>query len=225
MKKIKKALSVSLLMLGLVSIGAGAGSMAKNVNVDPITARAELYPDWTCTVDKLGASDESTSSVIYGEVLEGAVDELDDESLFTLHDGSGIGFALNGEAFTPAKVVVPAENVVYIDLGFEAQAGDVVTVNGSYSNEDWEMTITFNNCALEFDGSAWAAKGETPDVPDEPEGYTTYTLGKLALHVNSSIGGASGLNDQLYLQRVGGEALPVEDWSVLFTYESKAIFI
>ena len=50
--------------------------------------------------------------------------------------------------------------------------------------------------------------------------YTTYNIGALVLHANSSVGGASNLNNILYLQRADGEALPVLNWNVVFTYES-----
>ena len=56
-------------MLGLVSVGAGAGFVAKNAVVEPVAARAEIYPDWTCAVNKISATSDSTSSVIYGEVV------------------------------------------------------------------------------------------------------------------------------------------------------------
>ena len=214
MKKIKKTLSVTLLMLGLVSVGAGAGFVAKNAVVEPVAARAEIYPDWTCAVNKISATSDSTSSVIYGEVVDGAVDEIDEETLFTLHEGSGAGFALNGEAFTPVSVMAPATNVVRIDLGFEAQAGDVVTVSGAFSNADWEMTIEFNNCALQFDGSAWVAVGgsETPDVPEVNDNVSD--LGAVA---SAAVGSTT---NQVYLAFASGVALPIDSWDYAFSYVS-----
>ena len=214
MKKIKKTLSVTLLMLGLVSVGAGAGFVAKNAVVEPVAARAEIYPDWTCAVNKISATSDSTSSVIYGEVVDGAVDEIDEETLFTLHEGSGAGFALNGEAFTPVSVMAPATNVVRIDLGFEAQAGDVVTVSGAFSNADWEMTIEFNNCALQFDGSAWVAVGgsETPDVPEVND-----NVSDLGAVTSATVGSTT---NQVYLAFASGVALPIDSWDYAFSYVS-----
>ncbi|MBR2321101.1 MAG: hypothetical protein IKA57_03080, partial [Clostridia bacterium] len=219
MKKIKKTLSVTLLMLGLVSIGAGAGVATNSVNVDPITANAELYPDWTCALDELNAIGTSTSGDIYVEAA-GEVYQLGAEFPFTLHEDGREGFALNGAAFTPELLEVSNDNEIHIKLGFEAQAGDVLTVNGAFSNDDAWMTIEFNNCALVFDGSDWVAQGDAPVTPEVPDGYTTHTIGKLTFHVNSTIGPASGLNNQLYLQREDGEALPIQDWGVFFTHES-----
>ncbi len=52
-----------------------------------------------------------------------------------------------------------------------------------------------------------------------------YQLGALELHVNSTVGPAKEQNDALYLQKIGGENLPVMDWEIAFTYVSGTGFM
>ena len=68
-------------------------------------------------------------------------------------------------------------------------------------------------------GVAIATQPEVSQVTASAE-TTVYEIGSLDLHVNSSVGGAAGANNQLYLKRADGGELPVQDWSILFTHES-----
>jgi hypothetical protein len=158
--------------------------------------------------------------LIYGEVLEGDVLDLDSEGdFFELQEGTGVGFALNGTPLTSVTMDQPYGALLRIDLGVEASEGDVLTINGTYSNDDWGMTIVFNNCSLKYTGSAWVAgtsgSEEEPD-DDVPEGYTKYELGGLDLHNNSAFGAAAAQHDAIYLKRADGGELPVQSWEVMF---------
>ena len=53
-----------------------------------------------------------------------------------------------------------------------------------------------------------------------------HNIGALQLHVNSqSFGGAGKANNQLYLQRADGEALPFMSWDYLFTADTDGYFL
>ncbi|MBQ8725966.1 MAG: hypothetical protein IJY84_02555, partial [Clostridia bacterium] len=88
--------------------------------------------------------------------------------------------------------------------------GDVVSIGGVFVNEDLAIRYTIPESKFTWTGSEW----------EEYVEYTIHNLGALELHVNSSVGGASGSNNVLYLQRADGAALPVLDWDHGFTYES-----
>ena len=125
---------------------------------------------------------------------------------------TGNGFMLNGEAVSGAYIK-PIGTQLYVDVeNMPVHSGDVLTVEGTYTCTVDGVTaeIVFNNTmTLKWNGMMW--------VTDTAK---TYTIGTLVLHVNSSVGGASGLNNVLYLQRADGEALPVLSWDYVFTYES-----
>ncbi|MBQ4099123.1 MAG: hypothetical protein IJC87_03235 [Clostridia bacterium] len=54
-------------------------------------------------------------------------------------------------------------------------------------------------------------------VAQAEDTYTTYEIGTLELHVNSTVGSAKGDNAVLYLQRTDGVTLPILSWDVAFS--------
>ena len=163
----------------------------------------------TYTFNALNGANGCTSSVLYayptdGDTLPGG----DWDNRFTLESGAGL--KLNDVVLSGWEIKQPGD--FYIVLNATANKGDIFTIDGTFVNETTAKKFVFNDCKLQFNGTTWVTKVEVQ--------YTTYDIGELVLHVNSSTGAASGNNNQLYLQRADGGALPVEDWSVLFTHES-----
>ncbi|MBP3423145.1 MAG: hypothetical protein J6K86_05205 [Clostridia bacterium] len=126
---------------------------------------------------------------------------------------SGAGFKVNGEAAALtggiANAIQDTNGGLYFTFA-AVEAGDVVSIGGVFSNADLGIRYTIPESKFQWNGSSWVAYVE----------YEVHNLGVLELHVNSSVGGASGLNNVLYLQRAGGTAFPVLDWDHVFTYES-----
>ena len=67
-------------------------------------------------------------------------------------------------------------------------------------------------------GAAYVVPSQANGVAAQAETtYTTHEIGTLSLHVNSTVGGAKGQNNVLYLQREDGGALPILTWDEAFT--------
>ena len=121
---------------------------------------------------------------------------------------SGAGFKVNNETAT-LNAIQNVGSGLY--LAFEGvDEGDVISIEGTYVCDSTAIKYVIPESKFVWNGSGWETYVE----------YTIHNLGALELHVNSSVGGASGLNNVLYLQIAGGEALPILDWNHVFTYES-----
>ncbi len=167
----------------------------------------ELYKEKaeakSTTITKLTALASSTATHI--EAYQTAADKIANNwDKLSFVEGSGTGVTLNGDAVGYSICQV---NDFVIDLTEEAEAGDVLVVDGTFYNETANAEFVFVNCTLQYDGTTWA----------KPK--MTYNIGSLDFHVNSSVGGASGLNDALYLQRADGGELPFKAWENPF-YET-----
>ncbi len=126
---------------------------------------------------------------------------------------SGAGFKVNGETAALTGGIANAVQDTNGGLYFQfagVNVGDVVSIGGVFSNADLLIRYTIPESKFVWTGTAWETYVE----------YTIHNIGTLELHVNSAVGGASGKNNVLYLQKVGGTALPVLDWDHGFTYES-----
>ncbi|MBE7078386.1 MAG: hypothetical protein E7380_00805 [Clostridiales bacterium] len=176
------------------------------------SAWVEYVPKTTTvyTVTKVGTANGTTASVLYLYALEGdSFGAGDWDNVYTYAAGA---LKLNGEN-VEATVKQPGD--LYIPLGKEAVAGDVLTINGEFYNETTDKKFVFDNCQLRYNGSTWA-------LYTNP---TVHEIGSLVLHTNSSVGGASGNNAVLYLQRADGEALPFEGWENPFTVVSGGLTV
>ena len=202
MKNMKKKLALSLLVMSCASVCVGAGIATNDYVAQGVTANADAeYP--TYTISKLGGLGGSNASALYAYAMEGATSCLGDAgwtSVFTLE--SGAGFALNGEAFTPAEFKQPG-NDLYIVLGREAAVGDVLTIDGTFVNTTAGVKMVFNNCALKFNGTAW----QTEVV------YTTYTVNAIAPATTSNTAST------LYASITDG-SVGVEHWERPYTFEA-----
>ena len=79
------------------------------------------------------------------------------------------------------------------------------------------LTLVCVLCCICVGFTTWAQISSNNAVAQAEDTYTTYEIGTLELHVNSSVGGAKGDNSVLYLQRTDGVALPVLSWDVAFS--------
>ena len=199
MKKIKATLT-ALLMAFVVTSGLGVVA----ATVDPVesgnvVAQAEAV---TYTVNTLTAVASSSATVIEAYPNDGSGKPAGNwNDRYTLVEGTGAGFCLNGEKLATYSIKQP--NDFYIELGVEAKAGDVVTIDGTFSNANTGTSFVFKNCNLLYNGSTWVAVA------------ATQSIASLGLHVNSSVGGASGVNNQLYLWPTSGTP-SVQTWDFKF---------
>lgn len=180
----------------------------------------------TYTTTKVGVAGGSTSQVLYLYSMEGDLFPKEDKGSwdykYTLEVGSGNGFMLNDTVLKTGDIKLPGD--FYVQLGTEAKAGDVLTINGAYYNETQAVKLVFENCKLQFDGTQWVEyKQETPVeppvTPDEPEvpevTYTTYKATKVGANNDSNA-------TAVYLYAIDGEAFPKDqgDWDNVYTFEA-----
>ncbi len=209
MVKTKTKLATLLVALTFVFACLGIGSFA--INNKSIDAKAS----GTYTVTSIGTANGTTDSVLYVYSTGGdglPKDQGDWDNVYNVTAGS---FTFNGEEFTPQEIKMPGD--LYVVLGKTATNGDILVINATLYNANTDVTLVFQNCGLRYNGSSWVTY--TP-----PVNPTTYNIGALELHVNSSVGGASGANNFLYLQRKDGEALPILNWAYSFEVENKNNF-
>ncbi|MBQ5801629.1 MAG: hypothetical protein IIW27_01145, partial [Clostridia bacterium] len=188
-------------------LGFGVFAMAQPSQANVTADAATTYT--TYTVNTIGATGAGAGT-FYASVLSGDALTINSwDYAFTLEAGTGEGFALNSEPFTVAELKQPGTDF-YIVLGKEVKTGDVLTINGTYSNATAAAKIVFKNCRLTFNGTAWEV---------------LENLGELTLHGNSNPNGAAGkLSNNLYLKRADDGVLPVLSWSYAFTAESATCF-
>ena len=79
------------------------------------------------------------------------------------------------------------------------------------------LTLVCVLCCICVGFTTWAQISSNNAVAQAEDTYTTYEIGTLELHVNSSVGGAKGNNSVLYLQRTDGVTLPILSWDVAFS--------
>ena len=161
----------------------------------------------------------STSKTLYiysieGDGLPKSKGNWDD--VYTLEVGSGAGLTLNGEPTTSGRIKMPGD--LYLPLDKEPNVGDVLVIDGTYSNANSKVRLVFVNCALQWDGTVWKHYANNPS-------YTTYNLGELSVHRNSD-GTSSNppLATQLYMKIASGMEIPFPDaeWDTEFALESGA---
>ncbi len=137
--------------------------------------------------------------------LHGTGDLSDAWADYTCIRGEGV--KLNGE--TVSVRVQDFSNGLY--LSFDAvQEGDVISIGGTFVNEDRATKYIVADCSFQWDGSGWATY-----VP--PIVYTEYTINNLQVANTSMAGGAYCSNSVLSLTMLGGAT--VNDWP-WFVYES-----
>ena len=141
-----------------------------------------VYTTYTAT--KVGATRDSSATAVYLYALEGDAFPKDQASwdlVYTFETGSGAGLKLNDTALTTTDIKLPGD--FFVALGATAQAGDILTIDGTYYNEEKAIKIAFVNCQVQFDGEKWGeVKQDEPEVPDVPViEYTTYNITKIGV--------------------------------------------
>ena len=217
MKKSRAKLTALILALSCCTACVGAGVALSIPQTASVTASAEEYS--TYTVTKLGATGSSDASTLYLYTLEG--DDLPKEDKgswdheYELEAGSGV--SINGQAAAHGAIKLPGD--LYLPLTVAASEGDVITINGTYYNEEKAVKFIFDNCQLQWNGSAWVEYVETPKEPEIQ--YTIYDMGELLVH-NNSTGATANVPRaaQLYMKSTLVADLPFKTWDDKFTLES-----
>ena len=198
MKKIKATLTALVMAFG---VSAGLGTVAATVNPvekSNVVAQAETV----VTINVLAQAGDATASAFYAYPTDGTKPTVNDwDNPFTFVAGTGKGLCLNGQQITGWTIKQPGD--FYIDFGSPVAAGDMVTLDGKFLCANKDQAVVFNNCNLIYDGTKWGTV------------TATQSIGSLGLHVNSSVGAASGVNNQLYLWPTSGTP-SVQTWDYLF---------
>ena len=139
----------------------------------------------TYTITKIGANRDSSANVAYVYSLGGDAfpkDQGEWQSVYTPSADASV--KLNGEVISVGKIKLPGD--LYIPLNVTAVAGDVLTINGGFYNDEKGIMLVFKNCQLKFDGEAWMTvdteiEDPDPELPEEPDqpAFATYDLGTL----------------------------------------------
>lgn len=117
-------------------VTTGLGAVA--ATVDPVgnsnvVAQAEAV---TYTVNALTAVASSSATLIEAYPNDGSGKPAGNwKDRYTLVEDTGTGFCLNGEKLATYSIKQP--NDFYIELGVEAKAGDIVTIDGTFYNVEY----------------------------------------------------------------------------------------
>jgi len=170
--------------------------------VDYVEVKYTEYNVGTLTVNPNSAPGANTAVNTSLYLIKENGSTVDDWTHYTYV--SGAGFKVNGETAT-LNAIQNVGSGLY--LAFEGVSeGDVISIEGTYVCDSTAIKYVIPESKFEWNGSGWVPYVE----------YTVHNLGALELHNNSAGCGAN----VLYLQKVGGAALPVLDWDHVFTYES-----
>lgn len=124
------------------------------------------------------------------------------QETFTFVTGTGEGFTINDEPVTGYEIKQP--NDFEIELPSEAQAGDVVVIDGKFAGSAGN-SITFHGCSLSFDGTAWSTVVN----------YTEYNVGKVSFKETLNAEQA-----QFYFKFDSAVPAHVPSWDVPYTVVS-----
>ena len=131
---------------------------------------------------------------------------------FTYSEGTGV---LQGETKIDATLKQQAKAYLQLTLSSPATVGEVqiVTIGGSFVNEDSLIKYVIADTKFKWDGSEWSVYEEVV----EP---TTYEIGALVASAHSTSGGEATKSTCLYMDRADGKALPIQLWENPFILES-----
>ena len=137
-----------------------------------------LYNEYTATA--IGATKDSNASRVYLYPVGGQFPNGNDTSwknVYTFEKDSGTGLTLAGVTLSTTDIKLPGTDF-FVALGATAKEGDILTIDGSYYNDSTKIKITFDNCGLKWNGSAWETYNPVEE-PELPEGLTNYDIGAL----------------------------------------------
>ena len=172
-------------------------------------------------ISKVGATGDSSASVLYLYSLGG--DELpkakgDWDNVYSLEAGSGAGLTLNGAAASFGDMKMPGD--LYLPVNSTVNVGDVFAIEGTFYNEAKAIKLVFENCKLQWNGTAWV---EYVPQPDEVE-YTTYNIGALKFKQMQP-----NADNMAYFNRADGQDITIVStendvhWTTAFSYAEGCI--
>ena len=120
----------------------------------------------------------------------------------TFTKADGVGIILNNNAVTPT---LKFPGCVFLEFGSAPSQGDILTIGGTFVNEDTSTKYVITESKFVWNGSAWEKYVE----------YTEHNVSNLTVHANSTT------NTVLWISMTGGAT--VSDWP-WFKYVSGAGF-
>ena len=187
--------------------------------VEYVEAPAVAYEVYN--ISKVGATGDSSASVLYlyslGDVeLPKAKGDWD--NVYTLEAGSGAGLTLNGAAASFGDMKMPGD--LYLPVNSTVNVGDVFAIEGTFYNEAKAIKLVFENCKLQWNGTAWV---EYVPQPDEIE-YTTYNIGALKFKQMQP-----NADNMAYFNRADGQDITIVStendvhWTTAFSYDEGCV--
>ena len=169
-----------------------------------------VYNEYKTT--SISATGASTATAVYIYPTEGQFPNGNDPdwaNFYTFEQGSGTGLTLAGVALSTTDIKLPGTDF-FVALGATANEGDILTVDGAYYNDTTKIKLVFDNCSLQWNGTAWVEYVETPAVV-----YEVYNISKVGATGDSSA-------SVLYLYSLGDVELPKAkgDWDNVYSLEA-----
>ncbi|MBR2384428.1 MAG: hypothetical protein IKA99_02340, partial [Clostridia bacterium] len=130
---------------------------------------------------------------------------------YAFNEITGNGITVDGTMVRNYNNIKSVGDKLYVELA-NVSEGSTLVIEGGFGNISQGHRYVVEESKFVWNGSAWVAS------------VTERNLGALILHGNSNVGGASGLNNVLYLMETDGSALPIENWNYLFTADSPENF-
>ena len=184
--------------------------------VEYVEAPVVNYTEYNVTAIAPANGSSATAVYLYPTAGVDAFPHGNDDwaSKYAFEAGSGAGMSLGGVALTTDDIKLPGTDL-FIGLGAEAKEGDVFVIDGTYYNADKAIKLVFENCKLQWNGTAWV---EYVQQPGEVE-YTTYELGALKFKQMQP-----NADNMAYFNRADGAAITIVStendvhWTTAFNY-------
>ena len=203
MNKKSKKLMVALLALSCAACCTSAGVMVKDfvAPTNTLNASAETVYEVNSLTFTGGSATEINA---YPNDGSGKPDVGSWDHVYSIQSGNGV--MLNGVAIANYQIKFPHD--FYISIGVEIKEGDVLTFDGSFHNAEKDTTFVFNNCSLQWNGTAWVEYVETTQ-------YKVYEAGAVKLTGDSSA-------TAVYAYKADESKFEVTDdtWAETLTFEA-----
>ncbi|MBQ3019732.1 MAG: hypothetical protein IJD77_04015 [Clostridia bacterium] len=206
MKRQKTKLAVALLALACagVCVGAGAAYVVPS-QANGVAAQAETtYTQFS--VGKLAIKSGDATSVYFKPADSSVAFPIDSwEDPFSYVSGNGI--TVDGKMINMENSVKSPSGDFYVGLGQTVSTGAVLKIGGVLRCEKRNTDYVIEDCAFQWNGSAWV------EYVNE---YDVYNVGKLTVNTTTT-----PANNYLYLIKQNGST--VDDWT-RYEYVSGAGF-
>lgn len=141
-------------IVSAVCLGGAGVALATASETTGVVASAAETKTWEITAIRAEAG--NATAVHIAEKDHDASywgEEEDWTNVYSFVANSGVGLTLNGKRLTTTDIKQPG--ALYVGLGVTAQAGDVLIIDGTYSNETTGKVFKFKSCGLKFNGTTW----------------------------------------------------------------------